>query len=122
MAVENQFSTVGRVICTQALMALIVTLGFGLVGGWNSMLSAFLGCGVAIIPNLYFAYKIYLARFHEAQGILNAFYTGETVKLLLTGALFTLVVQIPGINLLALLMGYAAVLSVFWFALFLWRG
>lgn len=122
MAVENQFSTVWRVIYTQALMALIVTSGFGWVGGSNSMLSALLGCGVAIIPNLYFAYRVHLARFQEAQGILNAFYTGETVKLLLTGALFTLAVQIPGLNLLTLLMAYAAVLSVFWFALFLWRG
>jgi ATP synthase protein I len=122
MAVENQFSTVGRVIYTQVFTALIVTLGFGLVGGWNSMLSPLLGCGVAIIPNLYFAYKVYLARFQDAQGIVNAFYTGETVKLLLTGALFMLVIQIPGVNFLTLLIGYVAVLSVFWFALFYWRG
>lgn len=122
MTVENPFSTVGRVLYFQLLVALLVTSGFGMVEGWNAMLSPFLGGCVAIIPNLYFAYKIYLARFQDAQGIVSAFYTGETVKMLLTGALFALVVQIPGLNFLALLMGFAAVLSVFWFALFFGRG
>lgn len=121
MAVENQFSTVGRVVYAQVLVALLVMSGFGLVEGWKAMLSPFLGACVAIIPNLYFAYKIYLVRYQEALGILRAFYTGETVKMLLTGALFALVVQIPGLNFLALLASFGAVLSVFWFALFYWR-
>jgi len=42
--------------------------------------------------------------------------------MLLTGALFALVIQIPGIDFLALLAAFAAVLSVFWFALFYWRN
>ncbi len=121
MTVGNPFSTVGRVLYAQLLMATLVAVGFFFVGGWKLALSPLIGGGVAILPNLYFAYKIYLARFQEAQGIVKAFYTGETVKLLLTGALFAVVVQIPGVDFLALLMGYAAVLSVFWFALFCWR-
>lgn len=122
MTVETGFSTVGRVLYSQVLVALLVTSSYGLVDGWRAMLSPLLGGVVAIVPNLYFAYKTYLARIREPQGILRAFYTGETIKLLLTGALFALVIQIPGISFLALLASYAAVLSVFWFALLLWRG
>lgn len=122
MTVETGFSTVGRVLYAQVLMALLVTSGYGLIEGWQAMLSPLMGGLVAIIPNLYFAYKIYLARAQEPQGIVRAFYTGETIKLLLTGALFALVIQIPGISFLALLASFAAVLSVFWFALLLGRG
>jgi len=121
MAVGNPFSTVGRVLYAQVLMATLVASGFLLMGGWKSAISPLLGGVVAVVPNLYFAYKVYLARHQEAQGVVNAFYTGETVKLILTAALFSIVLQIPSVNFLTLLAGYVAVLSVFWFALFYWR-
>lgn len=121
MAVGNSFSTVGRVLYAQVLMATIVASGFLLMGGWKFALSPLLGGGVALIPNLYFAYKVYLARHQDAPDIIKAFYTGETVKLILTAALFVMVLQIPSVNFLTLLIGYIAVLSVFWFALFYWR-
>ena len=121
MAVGNRFSTVGRVLCAQVLMAVVVASGFLLIGGWKYAISPLIGSGVALLPNLYFAYKIYLARNLEAQGIVNAFYVGETMKLVLTAVLFSIVLQIPSVDFLTLLAGYAAVLSVFWFALFYWR-
>jgi len=122
MTVENHFSTVGRILYVQVLMALLVALGFILAGsGWKSVVSPLLGSGIALLPNLYFAYKVYLARHQSAQVIVNAFYAGETIKLILTIALFTIVLQIPSVDFLTLLVGYIAVLSVFWFALFYWR-
>ncbi len=121
MAARNDFSTVRKLVFGQVLMTAMVASGFLLIGGWKSALSPLLGGMVALLPNLYFAYKIYLARLSGAQGILKAFYAGETAKLLLTAALFTIVLQIPSVDFLTLLIGYAAVLSVFWFALFLWR-
>lgn len=121
MAVGNPFSTVVRVLYVQVLIATLVASGFLLMSGWKLALSPLLGGAVAIVPNLYFAYKVYLARHREAQNILKAFYTGETVKLLLTVALFSIVLQIPSINFLALLIGYISALSVFWFALIFWR-
>ncbi|MGR8931577.1 MAG: ATP synthase subunit I [Gammaproteobacteria bacterium] len=121
MAVENHFSTVGKVLYAQLLMASLVASGFLLIGGWKYAFSPLIGSGVALLPNLYFAYKVYLARHQPAQGIVNAFYAGETVKLILTVALFTIVLQIPSVDFLTLLVGYLAVLSVFWFALFYWR-
>ncbi len=121
MAVGNQFSTVGRVLYAQVLMAAVVASGFLLIGGWKSAISPLVGGCVALLPNCYFAYKIYLARNLEAQGVVNAFYAGETIKLILTAALFSIVLQIPSVDFLTLLIGYVAVLSVFWFALIYWR-
>lgn len=119
MAVENDFSTVGKILYAQVLMALLVASGFLLIGGWESALSPLIGSGVALLPNLYFAYKIYLSRHRSPQGIVNAFYAGQTVKFMLTAALFTIALQIPSVDFLTLLAGYIAVLSVFWFALLL---
>ncbi|WGS86073.1 ATP synthase subunit I [Methylomonas sp. UP202] len=117
MAVGNTFSTVGKVLLGQVLMAALVASGFLLMGAWKSALSALLGGLVALIPNLYFAYRLHLVRHGGARKVVNAFYSGETIKLALTAALFILALQIPAIDFLMLLLGYAAVLSVFWFAL-----
>jgi len=71
----------------------------------------------AFIPNMYFAFRIAGARNLEPGKILRSFYVGESVKLLLTAALFILILQIPTIEILPLLAGFSAALSVFWFAL-----
>jgi ATP synthase protein I len=42
---------------------------------------------------------------------------GESVKLLLTVGLFILIFQIPRVEILPLMAGYIAALSIFWFAL-----
>jgi ATP synthase protein I len=121
MAVENPFSAVGKLLYAQVLIAALVASGFLMIGGWKYAFSPMIGSGVALLPNLYFAYKIYLARHREAKAVLNVFYAGETAKLILTVALFSIVLQIPSVDFLTLLIGYMAVLSVFWFALILWR-
>lgn len=121
MAVGNMLSTVGKVLLGQVLMATLVASGFLLMGAWKSALSALLGGLVALIPNLYFAYRLHLVRHAGARKVVNAFYSGETIKLALTAALFILALQIPAVDFLILLLGYTAVLSVFWFALLTWR-
>lgn len=121
MAVRNHFSTVGKILYAQVLMAILIALGFFLVDGWRYAVSPLLGSAIAFLPNLYFAYKIYLVRQQGVQRMVHGFYAAETGKLVLTVALFTAVLQIPSINVLTLLVGYIAVLSVFWFALFYWR-
>jgi len=122
MAVGNRFSTVGKVLFAQFLVAVLTTAIFMGIGGWKFALSPLYGSGIALIPNLFFAYKIYLSRSKQPQGMVNAFYAGEAVKLILTAVLFALAIRVPSVNFLTLLIGYVAVLSVFWFALFYWRN
>jgi ATP synthase protein I len=82
-------------------------------------MSPALGGLVALMPNVYFAYRIYLAKGKSAMQVVRTFYLAEFVKICLTIALFCVVYQIPGINFLTLFIGYVAVLSVHWFALIL---
>ncbi len=92
-----------------------------MLGGWKNALSPFLGSVVALLPNCYAAYRLHQSRDRDAQKIVRSFYASETRKIVLTAALFALAFQIPDVNMLTLLAGYLAVLSVFWFALILWR-
>jgi ATP synthase protein I len=109
-------STVAKILGYQVLIIVVVSLGFA-VWGWQKALSPALGGLAAFIPNLYFALRISGTAEQEARKILNSFYAGETVKLILTATLFMLIFQIPNIEILPLLVGYVAALSVFWFAL-----
>ncbi len=109
-------STVARIVGYQLLIIMVISLGFA-VGEWQKAFSCALGGLAAFIPNLYFALRMTGSANQEARKILRSFYAGETVKLLLTAALFILIFQIPGIEILPLLAGYIAALSVFWFAL-----
>jgi ATP synthase protein I len=109
-------STVAKILSYQALIIMIVSLGF-VTGGEQKALSSVLGGLAAFIPNLYFALRIAGSDGQDPRKILKSFYTGETVKLLLTVALFILIFQIPNIEILPLLFGYISALSVFWFAL-----
>jgi ATP synthase protein I len=109
-------STVAKILGYQVLIVMVVSLGFA-VGGWQKAFTSALGGLAAFIPNLYFAMRVNGSSKQEARDILRSFYAGETVKLLLTAALFVLIFQIPSIEIIPLMVGYVSALSVFWFAL-----
>lgn len=121
MAGRNQISTVGKVLILQVLTIMVVWSGFVIAGSEQKSMSSVLGGMAAFLPNLYFAFRISLSKGKAAKEIVHSFYAGESGKLILTALLFFLIVQVPGLEFLALLIGYVAVLSVFWFALILWR-
>ena len=109
-------STVAKILGYQVLIIVVVSLGFA-VGEWHKALSSALGGLAAFVPNLYFALRVSGMAGQEPRKIIRSFYTGESVKLFLTAALFLLIFQIPSVKILPLLVGYVAALSVFWFAL-----
>jgi ATP synthase protein I len=115
--IDRKDATIVKILSYQVLIILIVTLGFIVSGRQQQVLSAVLGGFAAFVPNLYFALRIYRSRGQEARKIVNSFYAGESGKLLLTAALFMMIFQIQDIQILPLLVGYVAALSVFWFAL-----
>jgi ATP synthase protein I len=80
-----------RVLRAQALVTVLMAATcagvFGVVAGY----SALLGGLIALVANLYFAYKAF--RFfgaRSAQAIVQSFWSGEMGKLILTAALFAL--------------------------------
>ncbi len=117
MAAEERLSTVSKILVLQILVVIMVATGFAVTNGKEESLSPLLGGLAAFIPNLYFALRISRTAEQPAQKIVRSFYAGESGKLVLTGLLFYMIFQIPGINLLPLLTGYVSALSVFWFAL-----
>ncbi len=121
MTAGNVSSTVGKLLILQVIVGIMVAAGFFLAGGWHMAVSPALGGLAALLPNIYFAFRMYLVKGKEAEKIVRSFYAGESGKIFLTALLFYLIFQVPEINLLTLLAGYMAVLSVFWFALLLWR-
>ena len=114
---DRNNSTVSKIISYQIMIIMLLTAGFALMGGKSYALSAALGGVAAFIPNLYFALRVYKSAGQEARKIVKSFYAGESGKLLLTGALFVMIFQLPNIQILPLLAVYIAALSVFWFAL-----
>ncbi len=121
MAAGKKLSTVNKLLILQALVMLVTANGFLLLSSCQDAVSFVLGGLVALIPNIYFAYRLHLVREKEAKIIVRSFYASETKKILLTVALFVIVFQIREVNVLTLLFGYIAVVSVHWFALILWR-
>ena len=113
----KKYSTVSKILSYQLFITLIITAGFTLIGGGQQGLSCALGGVAAFVPNLYFALRVYKSEGKPARKIMNSFYAGESGKLLLTAALFILIFKVPNIEILPLLAGYIAALSVFWFAL-----
>lgn len=95
------------------LIALMAWLGFGALAGWSAMLGGL----VSVIPNAYFAYRLF--QYHGAQAakrIVNSFYKAEAAKLLMTMALFTLVFTTLSISALPFFLAFIAVQLVFWAA------
>lgn len=101
-----------RVVRVQALMVLAVTLTGGLLCGWVAGLSGLLGGLIALLANVFFAYKAF--RYFGARSskaIVQSFWAGEMGKQILTAALFALVfVGVKPLEPVALLAGYLLVL------------
>lgn len=114
---DGRVSAIGKILALQALIVIVVSSGFALISGLQSAKSPLLGGLAAFVPNLYFALRVFRVSGQNAKKIVNSFYAGESGKLILTALLFFVIFQIPNIDILTLLSGYIAALSVFWFAL-----
>jgi ATP synthase protein I len=94
-------------------LAMLCTLAFGLNAGG----SVILGGLVCIIPNMYFAIKLFRHQGARAiKQIVNGFYVGEALKIMLTMILFTVVLVLFRITPLAFFGSYFTILMTHWFA------
>lgn len=98
---------------TTLIFAVICAIAFGV----NAASSALLGGMVYIVPNVYFArtlFKYQGAR--SAKQIVNSFYKGEALKIILSLLLFTAVFVWVKITPLAFFAAYIMLLMTHWFA------
>ena len=88
-----------------------------LVSGANAASSALLGGMVCIVPNAYFARKLFKYQgARSAKQIVNSFYKGEAIKIILSVILFSAVFAWVKITPLAFFASYIMILMTHWFA------
>ena len=119
MAEKSGYSTVNKILLLQAMVIVLVSLGFWIFGTVNMLVSSLFGGMTAFLPNLYFAYRMSLVKEKGAKQIVRSFYSGESRKILMTCALFAVAFQVPNVQFVPLMACFVAVLSVFWLALIL---
>ena len=103
-------------ICQLSVTVLIAAIAIPLSGA-TAAISALLGGLVSIIPNAYFARKLFQYQgARAAKQIVNSFYIGEALKMGLTIALFILVFKLFHIIPLVFFSVFIVVQMVFWLA------
>lgn len=117
--VKNQHGAKGarRLIGWQlrltVLLAAIATCLLGTKAGGSAMLGGL----VSVVPNAYFAKKLFQhQRAQAARQIINSFYKGEALKIMLSIAMFALVFKFFKIVPVVFFVVYIVVQMVFWFA------
>lgn len=95
------------------LIAAIVSLSFGQVHAY----SALLGGIICVLPTWYYVRKTFAhSGARAARQIVNAFYKGEAIKLVLTAVLFTLVyLWVKPLEPATMLIAFVVVQMTNWF-------
>lgn len=114
--------TTRRILALQMLITLAVAvLALGL-SDMRAAVSALLGGSVNLIATGYFAYRVFaLGPGSTPHQIAAAFYIGEAIKIVLTGAMFTVILVWLDVALLPLFLAYGATMLAFWLALLVAR-
>ena len=106
-----------RLLLIQFSVTLLIALLMLLIGDKTASLSAIAGGIVCVLPNTYFAIKLFrYTGARAARKIVNGFYQGEALKLMLSAALFAMVFNCLTIAPLVFFVAYLAAQMVFWFA------
>ncbi|BBL72878.1 ATP synthase subunit I [Methylogaea oryzae] len=120
MRASPLFPAIRQLLRGQALVVAAAVWIAYLAGGEQAARSSLLGGLAAFLPNAYFATRVGKSQNKKtAREIVHSFYVGETVKLVSTALLFSLVLQLPNVVFAPLIATFVAVLTVFWFALLL---
>ncbi|QRN04984.1 F0F1 ATP synthase subunit I [Legionella sp. MW5194] len=93
-------------------MALVLVLFYG----QHEAISALLGGLVAVLPSFFFARTLFKHQgARAAKKIINRFYAGEALKILISIGLFILVFTFYKVKPLAFFLTYIVVVLNFWF-------
>lgn len=114
---QQNLTGVKRLLLWQFRVVMICAVTGAVFAGIQGFLSALIAGVIAILPNAYFAkklFKYYGAK--AAKKIVNSFYKGEAAKIILSTVLFALAFSMIAINPIVFFMTYIMVQIVFWFA------
>lgn len=106
-----------RLLLVQIGVTLLLAVFCAFTYGVNAAQSAILGGLVCVIPNAYFANRMFKHQgARAAKQIVSSFYKGEALKIILSIFLFTAVFILCRITPLAFFVSYIAVLMTHWLA------
>lgn len=106
-----------KIVFYQLLGVALLTLMILPIRGPIDSFSVFMGGMAYGLPNLFFVWRVF--RFAGAQEIgpfMLAFFWGETLKLILSGILFLVIVKTLPVSLLFVLVGFVSAIVSFWIA------
>jgi ATP synthase protein I len=108
----------GRMAGSQALVVLVATAISAAVGGPEWALASALGGLACLLPQTWFAWRVFRARPGDPPRVmLAAFFQGETVKLALVVVILVVIFRAwPAVPLAPLVLTFIAVQAVHWFA------
>lgn len=108
-------------ICQLSVTVLFAVIAM-LLSSATAATSALLGGVVSMVPTAYFAIKLFRYQgARAARQIVNSFYKGEALKMILTIVLFALVFKFFNIIPLVFFATYIVAQMMFWFAPLLFR-
>lgn len=104
-------------VYAQAIVILSVAVLLYFFGSSNTALSFLWGGMICILPNAYFAHKLFARTGATAtRQIITSFYISEVVKFVITILLFVIAFKFFNFNKIALFLGYIVAQFTFWFA------
>lgn len=112
-----QRTKIKRIILVQCLIAALVSLAILLISGLEAGYAAAVGSMIYLVTQTLFAAKLFsFSGAMQARAIVNAFYYGEALKLLLTALLFAFVFYFLTVAALPLFVGFIATQFSNWLA------
>ncbi len=109
---------VWRLASWQLLVTLCVAAAAALIGGRLWFLSALTGGGIGLLAGLYQALRMLSVDASEhPQRYLSSVYVSEALKIVLTVALFIGAIKVLRVELVPVIVAYAASYGVYWAAL-----
>ena len=116
--INNTLAKPGRIFAfTQILISVLVVLACSIatyfIWGLSYAISVLAGGAISIIPNFVFAYKAFkYAGARSSEKVLDSFYSGEKLKIVLTAVLFALAFKFLAIEPIAFFSSFCLVVAL----------
>ena len=116
--INNTLAKPGRIFAfTQILISVLVVLACSIatyfIWGLSYAISVLAGGAISIIPNFVFAYKAFkYAGARSSEKVLDSFYSGEKLKIVLTAVLFALAFKFLAIEPVAFFSSFCLVVAL----------
>ena len=112
---KNELTSVGRKLAFRQLVIMILSVVVYAVAayfiwGYSFSKSVVVGGFVAIVPNIFFAFKAFqYAGARSSHKVMSSFYSGEKYKIVLTAILFALAFKFVAIEPIAFFTSFCLV-------------